>query len=390
MRQTKLKSIILNFTPSWFSINMGTGILSILLMIAPHQFPGEKYIGIALYFINIALFLLFLCFTISRNIMFPWVLKLLLRHPTQCMFIGTLPMGLATIVNATLLIAVPKYGDWAIILSHVLWWIDVAITIVIVTAIPLLMFEAHKLTLQSMTAAWLLPVVPAVVAASSGALLATVLPVAQAKICIVVSYVLWGMGLGLATLILALYLHRITIHSLPNAEVIVSAFLPLGPMGQGSYGIVQLGKASKMVLSDSDMLHGTSTGEVIEIVTTLTGLLLWGFGLWWLCHGIFSVTIRALKNKMPFNMGFWGFIFPLGAYTSATIILAGQLNSAFLYILSLVFLICLVILYLVIMGLTLRNVFNATLFKAPCLADMDLSAPSQIENHNMDALDASR
>ncbi|KAJ2957131.1 hypothetical protein NQZ79_g7116 [Umbelopsis isabellina] len=322
--------------------------------------------------------------------MFPWVFKLMLRHPTQCMFIGTLPMGLATIVNATVLIAVPAYGGWAIILSLVLWWIDVAITIVTVTAIPLLMFEAHKLTLQSMTAAWLLPIVPAVVAASSGGLLATVLPTAQAQICIVVSYVLWGMGLGLATLILALYLHRITIHNLPNAEVIVSAFLPLGPMGQGAYGIVQLGKASKMVLSDTDMLHGTHTGEIIETTTTLAGLLLWGFGLWWLCHGILSVTTRALTNKLLFNMGFWGFIFPLGVFTAATINLAGQLNSAFFSILSLVFLVCLVILYLVIMCLTLQNVFNSTIFKAPCLADMDLSATGQTENNNDEALDASR
>jgi C4-dicarboxylate transporter/malic acid transport protein len=385
MARIKLKNVIVNFTPSFFSINMGTGILSILLQTAPHQFYGEKYIGIALYFINIALFLLFLTFTICRNIMFPWVIKLLLRHPTQCMFIGTLPMGLATIVNATVLIVVPAYGDWAKMLSFVLWWIDVALTAVSVTAIPMLMFEAHKLTLQSMTAAWLLPIVPAVVAAASGGLLATVLPTALAKICIVVSFVLWGIGLGLSILILALYLHRIMIHSLPNAEVIVSAFLPLGPMGQGAYGIIQLGKASRIALADSDLLNGTHTGEIIGTCANLVGLMLWGFSLWWVCHGILSVTFRALSNKITFNMGFWGFVFPIGTFTAATIDLGDQLNSSFFNILSLVVLVCLVILYLAVTALTLKHVFNASLPKAPCLGNMDLTPTSEADINNNDA-----
>ena len=38
--------------------------------------------------------------------------------------------------------------------------------------------------------------------------------------------------MGLSFVVMALYFHRLAVFSLPNAEVIVSAFLPLGPLGQ--------------------------------------------------------------------------------------------------------------------------------------------------------------
>ena len=38
--------------------------------------------------------------------------------------------------------------------------------------------------------------------------------------------------MGLSFAVMALYFHRLAVFSLPNAEVIVSAFLPLGPLGQ--------------------------------------------------------------------------------------------------------------------------------------------------------------
>lgn len=372
MLRPNWKNIVLNFTPSWFAVNMGTGILSTLIQIAPHQFNGQQYISLSLYLANCVLFMLFTVITIARYTMFPWVAKRMLFHPTQCMFLGTFPMGLATIVNGTVLMVVPRFGQWAVTLSWSLWWIDVALTVLSVIVIPILMFEFHNLTLQSMTAAWLLPLVPAVVAAASGGLIATALTVSQAYTTLIVSYVLWGMGICLSFLVMALYLHRIMVHNLPNHEVIVSAFLPLGPMGQGSYGIVQLGKAAKLVLDKTDTASASDIGTTVDACSTLVGLIIWGCGLWWLCHGITSVIVRACTAKLVFNMGFWGFIFPLGVFTSATINLSNQLSSEFFSILSLVFLVALIILYLAVMTMTLRDAFNSKLFKAPCLSDMNI------------------
>ena len=49
----------------------------------------------------------------------------MLAHPVQSLFVGTVPIGLATIVNATALVAIHRYGQWALTLAWTLWWIDV-------------------------------------------------------------------------------------------------------------------------------------------------------------------------------------------------------------------------------------------------------------------------
>lgn len=94
----------------------------------------------------------------------------------------------------------------------------------------------HENKLSTMTAAWLLPIVSTIVAAASGGIVADVLPNPQHALwTLTISYILWGTGVPLAMFTLVLYFQRLTVHSLPPREVIVSVFLPLGPLGQGMY-----------------------------------------------------------------------------------------------------------------------------------------------------------
>ena len=99
-----MRSVILNFTPSWFAVKMGTGIVPILLHTAPHQFHGQLIVSTVMYIINIVIFVLSLALTIARYTLYPWVWMLMLRNSTQSLFLGTFPVGLATIVNAIVLI----------------------------------------------------------------------------------------------------------------------------------------------------------------------------------------------------------------------------------------------------------------------------------------------
>lgn len=57
-----------------------------------------------------------------------------------------------------------------------------------------------------------------------------------------VSYVLWGIGLPMAVVTLGIYFHRLTMHKLPPREAIITVFMPVGPLGQASYTIMNLGK----------------------------------------------------------------------------------------------------------------------------------------------------
>lgn len=69
---------------------MGTGIISILLHTAPHQFPGLKIIATVFYVLNIVLFALFAAISILRYILHPWTFPRMLRHPTQSLFLGAM------------------------------------------------------------------------------------------------------------------------------------------------------------------------------------------------------------------------------------------------------------------------------------------------------------
>eukprot|EP01132_Coremiostelium_polycephalum_P023386 gene23386-27836_t len=88
------------------------------------------------------------------------------------MFFGTIPMGLATIINGFLLFGVPRWGDGVVQLVEVLWWLDVAMALACGVLIPFMMFTRQEHSIDQMTAVWLLPVVAAEVAAASGGLLA--------------------------------------------------------------------------------------------------------------------------------------------------------------------------------------------------------------------------
>jgi tellurite resistance protein TehA-like permease len=99
------------------------------------------------------------------------------------------------------------------------------------------MAHGEQTNLASMTAVWLLPIVSCIVAASSGAIVAEALPSPQHALwTVITSYILWGIGLPLALMMMVIYLARLALHKLPPKAVIVSVFLPLGPLGQGGYG----------------------------------------------------------------------------------------------------------------------------------------------------------
>jgi len=218
-----------------------------------------------------------------------------------------------------------------------------------------------------MTAAWLLPIVACVVAAASGGVVASVLPNANhALITITISYVLWGMGVPLALVVLAMYFHRLAIHKLPPQEVIVSVFLPLGPLGQGGYAAMQLGIQASNIFPRTKTLHPMA-GEVLYILGVMTAMILWGFGLVWLFFAVASISQR----RFPFNMGWWGFTFPIGVFTMSTITMGQELPLAFFSVVGTVLAVGVMVLWAVVAFGTVRNILHGHLFEAPCLREME-------------------
>ncbi len=128
--------------------------------------------------------------------------------------------------------------------------------------------------LSTMTAAWLLPIVPTIVAAASGGIVAEVLPNRRHALwTVVISYILWGTGVPLAMATLVIYFERLTLYKLSPRAVVVSCFLPLGPLGQGAFAIMQLGKVSMQLLSRTGTLAPLA-GQILYVVGFFVALIM--------------------------------------------------------------------------------------------------------------------
>lgn len=136
---TGWRSIVLTFTPSWFSVLTGTGVVPILLHNLPYNTEWIQWIAVVLFAMNVGLFVLFTLMSLVRYIMFPEVWGAMIRHPTHSLFLGVFPQALATIVNMIVFVCVADWGPWAVYLAWALWWICAAISVSTCFFLPFVM-----------------------------------------------------------------------------------------------------------------------------------------------------------------------------------------------------------------------------------------------------------
>lgn len=102
--------------------------------------------------------------------------------------------------------------------------------------------SVHKVEISSVTTFWLLPIVSTIICAATGGMVAgTLTNPAHALWTLIISYILWGIGVPLAIFTLVLYYHRLIVHKIPPPAIVSSVFLPLGPLGEGGFGIMKMG-----------------------------------------------------------------------------------------------------------------------------------------------------
>jgi len=359
----RLLNTIRQFTPNWFTVTMGTGILALAVNQFPAAIPGLHDVGQVLWLVNIGLFALFSALYAARWLLFPAEARRIFGHSVMSMFFGAIPMGLATILNGFLAFGIPLWGPAAVGIAEALWWIDAAMAVVCGVAVPFLMFARQDHSVDRMTAVWLLPVVAAEVTAASGGLLAPHLADAGAYRVLMLSYALWAFSVPAAMSILAILMLRLIVHKLPHRDMAASSFLALGPIGTGALGLLLLGGDAPHVFAAMGLAE---VGQVAAGIGVIGGAILWGYGLWWLALAVL-MTARYLREGMPFNLGWWGFTFPLGVYAVGTLALARATHLDFLSAIGGGLVVCLAAFWLIVAARTLHGAWHGYLFVSPCL-----------------------
>lgn len=360
-QRPSLAHIVRHFTPNWFPVTMGTGVLPLALNQFVGDLPAFYRISLALWTFNIALFVLFSALHAARWVFFFDEARRIFAHPVASMFYGAVPMGLATIVNGFIVFGIPLWGHAALAVAHALWWIDAAMSVACGLIIPYFMFTRQEHSIEKMTAVWLLPIVAGEVAAASAGLLVPHLPISEAYNVLLLGYVLWALSVPLAMSILVILVLRLALHKLPEREMAVSGWLSLGPIGTGALGLLLLGGDAPRVFAAAGM---ASVGDIAFGIGIIGGTMLWGYGVWWLLLAILK-TVGYARDGMPFNLGWWGLTFPLGVYALATLALARATHVAFFSVTGAVLVTCLAVLWVMVAARTARGAWRGHLFPAP-------------------------
>ncbi|KAJ6617489.1 voltage-dependent anion channel [Mycena sp. CBHHK59/15] len=333
---------------------MGTGAVSAL---ASRFHFGEgsevlKIITLLFFFLNLCFFTLICGATVARYWIFPELWPAMLGHSTQSLFIGTFPMGAATLINIAL-VANQSYSFAGPGFLYTLWafW---------------MMQQEHSL--HQMSALWLLPFVTLIVASSTGGLLAATLkshPM-YAAVTTAVSFTIPIMGFSPALMIITLYLMCLIIHGPLVANLILSSFIILGPLGQGRFSML----LNSQNLTDL-WLPGSLSAEAIESVCFCVAWILWSMGLAWLCIALCLLSIVIHQKTVPFSVAYWGTIFPNSVFTLLTVELGSVLDSPVVNYLGTIFSVMVLLLWIFVFVKMTPAIWNTSVFNSPCAAKLD-------------------
>ena len=123
---------------------MGTGIIAILLhtlsSLYPNQHSALHFLSIAFFVLNVVVFSVIFIISLLRYSLYPATWTLMLQHPVQSLFLGTLPMGFATIVNMFVAVCVPAWGEATPYVAWGMWWVDVVVSVACCLWLPFQMY----------------------------------------------------------------------------------------------------------------------------------------------------------------------------------------------------------------------------------------------------------
>lgn len=358
------RDLVRLFTPNWFAVSMGTGIVAVALGQFP-QVPLLFNIGMGIWIFTCVLFTLSVLLYGARWLVFFEGAKRVLSHSSMSMFLGCIPMALATVGNGMVLYGVPAFGDVAIDIAFVLWWLDGGLALACGVGVPFFMFTRQHHSHDQMTAIWLLPVVACGVAAASGALLLPHLPADTQLTALFISLCLWACSIPLAMGLIVVLVVRMIVHKLPPAGMAASCWLGLGPIATGSLGLLLLSQHAPAVLAANGL---APFADALGGASLVMGILLWGFGFWWLCLSTL-ITMRYFSEPVPFNLGWWAYTFPLGVYAIATLNLSHIMPLPILGYFGAALVVALVIAWGIVAGRTASGGWRGDLFHAPCIAN---------------------
>ena len=124
----------------WFSVTMGTGIVGVLFAAIPFQNAALYYLSIIFFILNTALFVAALAVSVLRYTLYPEIWAVMIQDPINSLFLATMPMGLATLIEMWVVICVPRWGEWTSTFAFAMWIVDTIAAICVTLGLSFILF----------------------------------------------------------------------------------------------------------------------------------------------------------------------------------------------------------------------------------------------------------
>lgn len=308
-----------NIGPNWFASVMGTGIVAIAGATLPVHVPGLRGFTSGVWVLAAALLAVLIVLVGGHWLRNPTVARTHARNPQMAHFYGAAPMALMTVGAGAVLVGGDLIGRRvAVDLDWVLWTAGTAGGLFTAVSIPFLMFTQLHVEPDAAFGGWLMPVVPPMVSAATGALLLPHMPPGTGRETMLYGcYAMFGLSLIASLNIIAMIWSRLVLYGTSGSARVPTLWIVLGPLGQSITAAGLLATAAATGAVDHQLAAAMNDFAVIF------GVPVWGFAVLWISLAT-ALTVRTLRRGMPFALTWWSLTFPVGTFVTGTSQLAAH------------------------------------------------------------------
>ena len=304
--------------PNWYASVMGTGIVANAGALLPFDVPGLHVFCEVVWVGAATLLVALVIATLAHWVRSPHVARTYGHDVQMAQFYGAPPMALLTVGAGAILAAKSMIGlGVAVDLDWVLWTLGTLTGLVSVTVIPYRLFTQIEVRPDAAFGGWLMPIVPPMVSAATGAILISHVasPLGRATL-LYGCYMLFGMSLVAAMIIITLIWSRLAHFGSSQSGRVPTLWIVLGPLGQSITAAGTLGVEAHLAVPAQ--LAGAMSDFAV-----LYGLPVLGFALLWAVLAT-ALTVRTARQHLPFSLTWWSFTFPVGVTVTGITRLALQ------------------------------------------------------------------
>lgn len=313
-----------HITPNWFASVMGTGIVATAGATLPVHLPGLHAFATVVWVIAstalVALSVAFLVhwFRHRRNACAA------LHDPVMVQFYGAPPMALLTVGAGTMLLGKDLIGTGAATtVFAVLWSAGTVLGLITSVAVPYSMITRPADGQTRPLPAWLMPVVPPMVSASTGALLLQHIAEGQWRLTMLgACYAMFGLSLLIGIMTMTLIYGQLLGGGAPPVQAAPTVWITLGLIGQSITAANLLGTDAALVFVGPD--NAVATG--LEVFGIVYGFIMGGLGFLMFCLAL-ALTVHSARRGLSFSLTWWSFTFPVGTCVTGATALAAATGS---------------------------------------------------------------